>query len=139
MVQSYETRGRTAVANIAAKQPHELLLQLGGALAILLSVVLFGIHWLPGQTAIRASDLPSATTTLILDIILGAALMISGVIVRKNVVNGAIVAAVVSVILFAFGNQAGTNPGVGTIAGVVGILGAILAAASPYMPAKGRD
>src|SRR5436309_14290908 len=47
---------------------------------------------------------------------------------RKNLMNGAIVAVVISIILIYYGGQPGT------IGGVVGILGAIVAAAKPYLP-----
>ena len=39
MTQSYET-GRQAMTDIGAKQPHELLLMLGGVLAVLLTVAI---------------------------------------------------------------------------------------------------
>ena len=42
MTQGYET-GK-AMAELGAKQPHELLLMLGGLLAILLSVAIYGIQ-----------------------------------------------------------------------------------------------
>src|SRR5436309_13662104 len=42
--------------------------------------------------------------------------------------NGAIVAGVISIILIYYGGQPGT------IGGVIGILGAIVAAAKPYLP-----
>ena len=126
MTQSYETAGRAAMAELAEKQPHELLLLLGGALAVLLSVLLYVIDW--AQGGIAANQLSSATTVLVVDVVLGAALGASPAIGRKNLMNGAIVAGVVSIILLAFGGLPGT------IGGVIGLLGAILAAASPYLP-----
>lgn len=125
MAQTYETTGRVTMTSLAAKQPHELLLQLGGVLAVLLSIVLYAIQWSQG---IPASQLSGATMTIVVNVVLGGALWVSSAIVRKNLINGAIVAGVVSVILIAFGGQAGT------IGGVVGILGAVVAAASPYAP-----
>ncbi len=125
MTQGYETSGRLATSDLASKQPHELLLMLGAAIAILLSLVLFAIQWSQG---IAASQLSSVTTGVILDVVLGAALWVSATITRKNLMNGAIVAGVVGLILIAFGGQ------VGLIAGVIGLLGAILAAATPYLP-----
>jgi len=125
MGQSYETAGRTAMADLAAKQPHELLIQLGGALTVLLIVVMTAIQWSQG---IAASQLSGVTTLLVLDVILGGALWVSSAVVRKNLMNGAIVAGVVSAILIVYGGQPGT------IGGLVGILGAVLAAASPYLP-----
>lgn len=125
MTQGYETSGRLATSDLASKQPHELLLMLGAAIAILLSLVLFAIQWSQG---IVASQLSSVTTGVILNVVLGAALWVSATITRKNLMNGAIVAGVVGLILIAFGGQ------VGLIAGVIGLLGAILAAATPYLP-----
>src|SRR3989441_10064320 len=128
MNDSYETSGRDTMARIATKQPHELLLMLGGALTILLTLVLTAFLWLsklPTGTA-----LPTQAVSLVINIVLGAALYVSAAIVRKNLLNGAIVAGVVSGILLAFaaGNQAGT------IGGVVGLPGAIFAPGRPYKP-----
>lgn len=129
MTQSYEAAGRTAVANLAGKQPHELLLLLGSALALLLSVVLYAIQWSQG---IAANQLSGVTTIFVVNVVLGCALWISSMIVRKNLTNGAIMAGVVSLILIAFGGQSGL------IGGLVGLLGAVLAGASPYMPGSRR-
>ena len=112
-------------ANLAAKQPHELLLLLGSAVSVLLSLVLFGIQWSQG---IANSELSAATMAVVLNVVLGAALWVSASITRKNLMNGAIVAGVVSFVLIVFGGQ------VGTIGGLIGLLGAILAAATPYLP-----
>ena len=124
MTQSYET-GK-AMVELGAKQPHELLLMLGGVLAILLSVAIYGIQ------AANQGIQPSQYSTVI-NVVLGGALWASAAITRKNLMNGAIVAGVISIILIYFGGQPGT------IGGVVGILGAILAAAKPYMPWSRRD
>ncbi|MCI4371410.1 MAG: hypothetical protein L3J78_02050 [Thermoplasmata archaeon] len=115
------------MADLGAKQPHELLLMLGGLLAVLLSVATHGIQWAtpPG---IPQSQYGTVATALIINVVLGAALWASAAIVRKNLMNGALVAGVISVILIYFGGQPGT------IGGVIGILGAILAAAKPYLP-----
>jgi len=125
MNQTYETSGKTAVAALAAKQPYELLLLLGSTLAVLLSIVLFGIQWSQG---IQDNQMSAATTNVVLNVVLGAALWVSATITRKNLMNGAIVAGVVSLVLIVFGGQ------VGAIGGFIGLLGAILAAATPYLP-----
>ena len=102
------------------------MVMLGGALAILLSVLLYAIDW--AQGGIAASQLASLTTVLVIDVVLGAALWVSPKIGHKNLMNSAIVAGVVSIVLLAFGGLPGT------IGGVIGLLGAILAAANPYLP-----
>jgi len=114
------------MADLATKQPHELLLQLGGALAVLLSLVLFAIAWSQGN--IGANQLSPAVTTLVINVVLGGALWVSSAIVKKSLMNGAIVAGVVSIVLILYGASSGT------IGGLIGLLGAILAAASPYLP-----
>ena len=67
------------------------------------------------------------------NIVLGGALWASAAITRKNLMNGAIVAGLISILLVYFGAQPGL------IGGVVGILGAILAAAKPYLPWSKRE
>ncbi len=130
MTQSFEAAGKTMTANWASRQPHELLLVLGATVSVLLSLVLFGIRWSQG---IAASAMADAVTLVVLDVVLGAALWISAEVTRKNLVNGAIVAGVVGVILIAFGGQ------IGLIGGVIGLIGAILAAATPYLPWSRRS
>jgi len=93
---------------------------------MLLSSVITAIRW--SQGPITGSELTKAMTFLVLNIVLGGSLWIASVVMRRNVMNGAIVAAVVSVILIWFGG----DPGL--IGGIVGILGAIVGAASPYLP-----
>jgi len=126
MGNSYGTGGRREKGDLEGKTPHELLLKLGGALAMLLSSVLTVIQW--SQGPITGSALTKAMTFLVLNIVLGGSLWIASVVMRRNVMNGAIVAAVVSVILIWFGDQPGL------IGGIVGVLGAIVGAASPYLP-----
>ena len=125
MTQSYQA-GRS-VAELGAKQPHELLLMLGGVLAILLSAAIYGIPWAtpPG---IPANQLTNVVTILVVNVVLGGSLWVSAAMTRKNLMNGAIVAAVIGVLLAYYGGAPGQ------IGGVVGILGAILAAAKPYLP-----
>lgn len=130
MTQSFETAGKAAMASLAEKQQQELLLLLGSALAVLLSLLLFVISWTQG---IPENRLAGETTTVVVNVVLGAALWVAAMIVRKNPINGAIVAGIVSVILLAFGGLPGT------IGGLIGLFGAILAAVGPYMPwAKSR-
>ena len=125
MSQSIQTSGKAVMSRLAERQPHELLLLLGGAVAVVLSLVLFGIRWVQG---IAASGVANAVTLVVLDIILGAALWFSAGYTRKNLMNGAIVAAVVGIILIAFGGE------FGLIGGIIGLIGAILAALTPYLP-----
>ncbi len=125
MSQSYGTGGKTAMSRLAQRQPHELLLILGATVSILLSLVLFGIRWAQG---IAASAMAADVTLVVLDVLLGVALWFSAELTRKNLVNGAIVAGVVGVILIAFGGE------FGVIGGIIGLVGAILAAATPYLP-----
>jgi hypothetical protein len=125
MTTSYDT-GRQAMADLGSKQPHELLFMLGGVLAVLLSVAAYGIQW--ATAGIPQSQYATVATAMIINVVLGGALWASAAIVRKNLMNGAIVAGVISFILIYFGGQPGT------IGGVVGVLGAILAAAKPYLP-----
>jgi hypothetical protein len=125
MSHSYET-GRQTMAELGSKQPHELLLMLGGVLAVLLTLARYGIQYV--TTGIPQSQYTAVTTALIINLVLGGALWASSAITRKNLMNGAIVAGVVSIILLYYGGQPGT------LGGLIGILGAILAAAKPYMP-----
>ncbi len=119
------------MTDLGSKQPHELLLMLGGVLAILLTLATYGIQW--ATTGIPQNQYATVATALILNVVLGAALWVSAAITRKNLMNGAIVAGVISIILIYFGGRPGT------IGGVVGILGAILAAAKPYLPWSRHD
>src|SRR2546427_11865536 len=72
MPQSPDTRTQ-AMAELGAKQPHELLLMLGGLLAVLLSLATYGIQWVttPG---IAQSQYATVATAVILNVVLGAAL-----------------------------------------------------------------
>src|SRR2546422_8497661 len=126
MTQSYET-GK-AMVELGAKQPHELLLMLGGVLAILLSVAIYGIQ--AANQGIQPNQYGAVATTVVINVVLGGALWASAAITRKNLMNGAIVAGGISIILIYFGRQSGP------IGGVVGILGAMLAAAKPCPPAS---
>jgi len=125
MTQTYQA-GRS-VAELGAKQPHELLLMLGGVLAILLSAAIYGIPWAtpPG---IPANQVTNVVTILVVNVVLGGSLWVAAAMTRKNLMNGAIVAGLIGVLLAYYGGTAGQ------IGGVVGSLGAILAAAKPYLP-----
>src|SRR5207244_9020506 len=101
MTQGYET-GK-AMAELGAKQPHELLLMLGGLLAILLSVAIYGIQ--AANQGIQPSQYSAVATTLVLNVVLGGALWASAAITRKNLMNGAIVAAVLTVVFFSVAAQ----------------------------------
>ncbi len=125
MSQSFATGGKAAMSRLAERQPHELLLLLGAAVSVVLSLVLFGIRWAQGITA---SAMANAVTLVVLDVVLGAALWFSASYTRKNLMNGAIVAGVVGIILIAFGGE------FGLIGGIIGLFGAILAGLTPYLP-----
>src|SRR3989475_7658329 len=124
MTQGYET-GK-AMAELGAKQPHELLLMLGGLLAILLSVAIYGIQ--AANQGIQPSQYSAVATTLVLNVVLGGALWASAAITRKNLMNGAIVAGGRRILLLFFVGPAGTN------GGVMRILSPNLAAAEAYPP-----
>src|SRR2546422_6134844 len=103
-----------------------------GGVSVLLLLVAYWGHRVATQ-GIEPSQYGAVATTVVINVVLGGALWASAAITRKNLMNGAIVAGVISIILIYFGGQPGT------IGGVVGILGAILAAAKPYMPWSRRD
>ena len=126
MAQSYEA-GRPAISGtiLARKQPYEYLIILGGALAIILAAVAFGIKWMEG---IPLSEMNAVLRTFVLTLVLGGALVVSGAIARKNVMNGVILAVVVCVVMIVYGGQEGT------IGGLVGLIGSGIAAASVYIP-----
>src|SRR5439155_1549508 len=74
MTQTYQA-GRS-VAELGAKQPHELLLMLGGVLAILLSAAIYGITWAtpPG---IPANQVTNVVTILVVNVVLGGSLCVA--------------------------------------------------------------
>src|SRR5205807_7247225 len=74
MSHSYES-GR-AMAELGSKQPHELLLMLGGLLAVLLTLAKYGIQWAtpPGITS---SQYATVATAVIINVVLGGALWVS--------------------------------------------------------------
>src|SRR5438093_3418520 len=120
MSHRYET-GRGAMAEIGAKQPHELLLMLGGLLALLLTLATYGIQWL--TTGIPQNQYATVTTAVIINVVLGGALWASSAITRKNLMNGAIVAGVISIIRIEYV----CSPG--QVGCIVAILGSKLEAA----------
>src|SRR5438128_11861009 len=63
MSHSYES-GRQAMAELGSKQPHELLLMLGGVLAILLSVAIYGIQ--AANQGIQPSQQGAVATTVVI-------------------------------------------------------------------------
>src|SRR2546423_3983199 len=120
MTQSYQA-GRS-VAELGAKQPHELLLMLGGVLAILLSAAIYGIPWAtpPG---IPANQLTNVVTILVVNVVLGGSLWVSAAMTRKNLMDVAIVAAEIGFLLAYYGRAPRQ------IGRVDGVLRGILAAA----------
>lgn len=127
MTQNYNT-GRISATILAQKQPYEMLIILGGALAVILSAVAFVIRWMEG---LPLSEMNPVLRTFVLTLVLGGALVVAGVITRKNLMNGSIMAVVLSIVLIVYGGQEGT------IGGFVGLIGAGVAAVSPYLP-RGR-
>src|SRR5438445_8460512 len=103
-----------------------------GLLAVLLTLATYDSQWVTNH-GIAQSQYATVTTAVIINVVLGGALWASSAITRKNLMNGAIVAGVISIILIYFGGRPGQ------IGGIVGILGAILAAAKPYLPWSRRD
>src|SRR2546423_2496753 len=125
MTQSYQA-GRS-VAELGAKQPHDPPPMLGGVLAILLAAAIYGI---PSATppGIPANQLTNVVTIVVVNVVLGGSLWVAAAMTRKNLMNGAIVAGVIGVLLAYYGGAPGQ------IGGIVGVLGAILAAAKPHLP-----
>src|SRR5438445_11398253 len=107
MNDSYETSGRDTMARIATKQPHELLLMLGGALTILLTLVLTGLLWYPKLPT--GTALQTHAVSLVINMVLREAQYVLVALVRKTVLKGAIVAGPMTVIIItiAAGNHAG--------------------------------
>src|SRR5437879_13560017 len=70
MSHSYES-GRQAMAELGSKQPHELLLMLGGLLAVLLTLATYGIQS-ANPPVIRASQDRSVPTDVIPNVVVGA-------------------------------------------------------------------
>jgi uncharacterized membrane protein YhhN len=108
-------------------KPHELLMFLGGLLAILLGAIFFVIEWSRG---IPSTRLWSTVLVLVVDVVLGAFLWITFLVAKRNVMNAGIMAVVVSIILMAFGQ----TPGI--IGGVAGLLGGLLAIVLPLVHVK---
>src|SRR2546430_7523760 len=76
MSHSYET-GK-AMSELGAKQPHELLLMLGGVLAVLLTLAIYGIQ--SATTGIAQNRYPTVTTAVELNVVLCCALLASAAI-----------------------------------------------------------
>src|SRR5256885_3667968 len=96
MSHSYET-GR-AMAELGAKQPHELLLMLGGLLAVLLTLAKYGIQWAtpPG---IASGNYATVATALVINVVLGGVLWVSSEFSRMYLMNGAILVGWIRFIL----------------------------------------
>src|SRR5688572_10219305 len=104
MTQSYET-GK-AIAELGAKQPHELLLMLGGVLTVLLTAAAYGIQWATPPGIVR-SEYAKVATTVIVNLVFGGAFWAAAAMTRKNLMNGALTAGVVGIMLIYYGGQPG--------------------------------
>src|SRR3989442_5994350 len=96
MSHSYES-GRQAMAELGSKQPHELLLMLGGLLAVLLTLAAYGIQWVttPG---IAQSQYAKVATPVILNLFPEADLCGPSAIPRSARMHSAIVACVTRIV-----------------------------------------
>src|SRR2546426_9590399 len=81
MTQSYDT-GNQAMVELGAKQPHELLLMLGGVLAVFLNETTY--TKLSALPLLAALPYCTVTTAVIINVVLGGALWASAAITRKN-------------------------------------------------------
>src|SRR2546427_12774536 len=88
---------------------------LGGVLAVLLTLATYGIQW--ATTGIPQNQYATVTTAVVLNVVLGGALLASAAITRKNLMNGAIVAGGVSIVLVYFGSGRGSGRGKGEVFG----------------------
>jgi hypothetical protein len=129
MGQSGEGSVREAIERTVRKPPHEVLFQLGGALAILLGIVVFVVQLTQGASG---NLFAGVLVAFLVDLILGAVLVATGVVVRKNVANGAILGGAISLVLAVFGGNAGL------VGGVLGIIGAVVAFLGPSAARKPR-
>src|SRR5436309_15071623 len=104
MTQTYQA-GRS-VAELGAKQPHELLLMLGGVLAILLSAAIYGIPWAtpPG---IPANQVTNVVTILVVNVVLVGSLWVAAAMTRNNMMNRANVVSFIEVHLAYYRGTAG--------------------------------
>ncbi len=96
MTSTYGARTE-AMAELGAKQPHELLLMLGGALAVLLCAAIYGIA-AATPPGIQTNQISNVVTIVIINVVLGAALWASAAITRKSLMNGAIVAGLIGIL-----------------------------------------
>src|SRR5439155_20314876 len=71
--------------------------------AVLLTLATYGIQW--ATTGIPPNQYATVTTAVVLSVVLGGALLASAAITRKNLMSGAIVAGVISMVLIYFGGQ----------------------------------
>ncbi len=85
----------------------------------------FGVEWFQGM---QTAAMQTASMLLVVNLLIGGTLLVCARISRRNPLNGGIVAGVSSIVLLVFGGQSGL------IAGVIGVIGAVLTVASPYLP-----
>src|SRR5947207_15925721 len=81
MSHSYDT-GRQAMAELGSKQPHELLLMLGGVLAVLLAVARYRIQY--RTTGLPQSQNSAMRTALMINLVLREERWLASAITLKN-------------------------------------------------------
>lgn len=122
MAESGATGILESIERTVKKPPHEFLFQLGGALAIILGLVVFGIQLSQGASGDR---LAGVVVAFLVNLILGAVLVATRNVVQKNAANGAILGGAIGLVLALFGGTAGV------VGGVLGIIGAVVAFLGP--------
>lgn len=120
-------------ATLFDRPAHEILLVLGGFLAILLAAIFLGVAVLAEDANQRADTfIRGLTNYAVVDVVLGFLLLVSLTIMsRSSRTTGALLALVSSIVLVVLGGTAGI---VGGLFGVVGAMIALLPAYKNLLP-----